>query len=222
MIPKQPPTPEHTAQIILDAVKAHEHQLGIGSLALILKGSKDKRITNRQLTTSQFFGAFFYHPPDVIQNFIKELLTMGFLTTTNISMSSYPIPVLTLTDAGKYALEHKINIDLRAQRTVKPIALNDSARETLDLFQQTKSVRAVAQQRTLAESTIWTHLITCIKLGLISAADIIDQNRIKLILDARTRTNAKGLKEIKEALPRDLSYGEIQCVLADRKNPLKE
>ena len=213
MIPKQPPIPERPALPILSAVHEHERRIGIGMLALLLKGSHDKRISGRGLYESRFFGALFYHPVDVLQNFIRELLAMGFLTTINVG-SAYPMPVLQLTAAGRYALENKTEIFLPAERTFRPIVLNETTKASIELFRQHRDIKAVAQQRGLAESTIWMHLTTAVKLGLLTPEEIVDEAVISLIRAAKGRLNPKGLKELKAALPESISYEEIRCVLA--------
>ncbi len=213
MIPRQPPIPERPAVLILHAVKEHERLIGIGMLALLLKGSHDKRIFSRRLHESRFFGALFYHPVDVLQNFIKELLAMGFLTAIDIG-SAYPMPVLQLTPAGSYALENRTEISLPTERTYKPLVLNETTRATIELFRQLRNIPAVAQQRTLAESTIWMHLTTAVKLGLLTPEEIVDEKVIRLIRTARDKLKPKGLKELKAALPESISYEEIRCVTA--------
>lgn len=211
---KTEPTRENAGFIILNAVALHERQLGIGGLALVLKGSKNKRIFDKKLYMSRFFGALFYRPVDIIENFIRQLLRMDLLATMDLGIS-YPFPVLVLTPAGRKALEDKLFIQLVEERTLKPVILNESVRITLELFKQLKNVSAVAEKRGLAESTIWTHLITAVKLGLLKAADVVDEQKVRLIIETRARLKPKGLKELKAALPENFTYEEIRCTMAD-------
>jgi len=216
-IPKQEPTAEKPALLILHAVAEYERQLGIGSLAVVLKGSKSKRVFDRKLYTSKVFGALFYHPVDVIENFIKQLIQKGFLAKADVGFQ-YPSPVLVLTSEGRTTLQENKDIPLEMKRTIAPLVLNDSARVTIDLFRQLKSVSVVAQQRQLAESTIWEHLIIAVKLGLLAPTEVVEPEKARLIIETNNHLQPKGLKELKTALPENISYDEIRCVLAGTIN----
>ena len=126
----------------------------------------------------------------------------------------YAIPVLELADAGKEALEDQRDIPLQPVRT--PPILNESARITLQAFQKLRSVAAVAELRGLAENTVWDHLLIAVRLGLIASTDVVEPQKIKLILETNARLKPKGLKELKQSLPEDIGYDEIRCVLSDK------
>ena len=91
------PIPEHISTIILNTVKEHHRQLGIGSLALVLKGSKSKLLSNRKLYESRFFGALFYYPINVIENFVKQLLEKAMIQIVMVTGHPFPMPLLELT-----------------------------------------------------------------------------------------------------------------------------
>ncbi len=209
------PTPEHLSIIILNAVKEHHRQSGVGSLALVLKSSKSKILQNRRLYESRFFGALFYYPINVIENFIRQLIEKKMIKVVMVTGNPYPMPMLELTAKGNAVLESKVDINLVIKRDVKPVKLNDSIRETLRIFSDTKDISKTATERNLAESTIWKHLIDLVKLGQFSAVEIVDWEKIKLILNAKDNHPDVGLKELKEKLPADISYEEIRCVLAE-------
>ncbi|MEK6845292.1 MAG: helix-turn-helix domain-containing protein [Nanoarchaeota archaeon] len=208
------PTPEHLSTIILNAAKKHHRQLGVGSLALVLKGSKSKILQNRKLYDSRFFGALFYYPINVIENFVKQLIEKGMISVVMVTDNPYPLPMLEITSEGNAVLESKLDVNLVVKREVKPVKLNDSIRETLRLFSDTKDISKTAAERNLAESTIWGHLIDLVKLGQLSAVEVVDWEKIKLILNAKDNYSDVGLKELKEKLPANISYEEIKCVLA--------
>lgn len=218
-MPPLDPIPEPTSAIILSAVQKHEKQLGVGSLALLLKGSKDKKIWDRKLYDSPFYGAFLYYPLDVITNFIKQLIEGGFVKSVLVTGNPYPLPLLMLTETGNQTLKDKTKIILEVKRTVKPIAWNESIRETLASFRKNKTISLTAQERNLADSTIWTHLITAVRLGAIFPREIIEAEKIRLILETKEKFKTQGLKELKEALPENISYEEIKCVLAGEEIP---
>ncbi|MBI4980719.1 helix-turn-helix domain-containing protein [Candidatus Woesearchaeota archaeon] len=208
------PTPEHLSTIILNAVKEHHRQLGVGSLALVLKGSKSKLLQNRRLYESKFFGALFYYPTNIIENFVKQLLGKGMIKTVMVTGNPYPLPMLELSPEGSTALESKADINLEVRREAKPVKLNESIRETFRIFSEIKDIPKTAAERNLAESTIWTHLVSLVKLELLLPGDVVSEDKIKLVLEKRNALNTSRLKELKEALPGDISYEEIRCVLA--------
>ena len=216
MIPRNLPTQENPAEIILHAVIAHERQVGISTIALILKGSRAKQVSKRQLFNSRFFGALFYQQVDIIENFIKQLINKGAIKIVNMNIGPFFTPVLEISEEGKKILENKTSIELQTKHNpVQPAILTNSIKETLDLFQEFKSVKIVAEKRNLTESTIWEHLATCIKLRQLRPSDVVEESKIKLILETKQNLKLKGLKQFKAALPEDISYGEIRCAIVN-------
>ncbi|MEW5896198.1 MAG: helix-turn-helix domain-containing protein [Nanoarchaeota archaeon] len=209
------PLPEPLSTIILNAVKEHHRQLGIGTLALVLKGSKNKLLQNRKLYNSNFFGALFYYSIDTIENFIKQLIEQKMITVVQVTGNPYPLPLLELSEEGKLILSNKINLPLELKRNFKPVVLNDSTRETLRVFLETKDIPKTSRIRNLAESTIWKHLTDLVKLGQLSAGEIVEKEKMQQILELRNELPEARLKELKEKLPEDISYEEIRCVLAE-------
>ena len=86
-------------------------------------------------------------------------------------------------------------------------------KETLNLFQQYQNVTTVAEKRNLAESTIWGHILDCIKLKLLTPADVVEPSKLSLVLATKNSLKTTGLKELKEALPENITYGEMMCAL---------
>ncbi len=55
--------------------------------------------------------------------------------------------------------------------------------------------------------------------GFIKSSEFISQEKIDKIKEACKKfENIPRLKELKEDLPEEISYGEIKCVLADIEN----
>jgi superfamily II DNA helicase RecQ len=214
MVVRIDPTPEHLSIIILNAIKEHHRQLGVGSLALVLKGSKSKLLQNRRLYESKFFGALFYYPTTVIGNFVKQLVEKGMIKTVLVTGNPYFLPLLELSSEGKVILKSKTDIELEIKRDIKQVKLNESIKETFRIFSETKDISKTAAERNLAESTIWTHLVSLVKLEQLLPRDVVSEDKIKLILEKKNALNTFRLKELKEILPEDISYEEIKCVLA--------
>jgi superfamily II DNA helicase RecQ len=201
--------------IILNAVHNHERQVGVGTLALILKGSQDKDISRRKLNDSPFFGALIYASVPDIEYMVKQLMKQGFIERHILNDFRYPVLVLQLTEEGKTAREQKRNFHLKFHAVrIRPTS-NNTIEETFSLFQQTKDIARVAEQRQLAQSTIWGHLISCILMGKIKAEDLVSAEKIALIKETQQKLGGTKAKPIKEQLQENISYEEIRCVLAE-------
>ncbi len=201
--------------IILNAVQTHERQVGVGTLALILKGSRDKDIFRRQLNNSPFFGGLLYASVPDIEYMIKQLMKQGFIDRHVLDDFRYPIPVLQLTEEGKAAREQKRDFDLKFHAVRIEPSSNNTIEETFSLFQQTKDIAQVAQQRQFAQSTIWGHLISCIAMGKMKAADLVSADKMALIRETQRKLAVTKAKPLKEQLPPEITYEEIRCVLAE-------
>ena len=205
---------KEVALIILHTVKEKEGLMGVGKLALILKGSASKRIKE---DNAKFKSAIFWQPVDVIENFIKQLVQRGFLEVRDIGLYPNLRPVLYVSDKGKNAAEDKTEILLEILRKEKEIKLNEPMQLTLEAFSRLKSIEAVAYERGIAISTVWKHLIDLAALGIIKPEAVIAQELKERILEA-----AKGKSKVGEvkALLSDVGYEEIRLVMAESKEEI--
>lgn len=84
-------------------------------------------------------------------------------------------------------------------------------RLTVELFRQGKSVSEIACQRKLAASTIESHLQRLLESGEIAIDELISGDKIERIKAAIG--SSESLREIKDRLPDNISYGEIKYAL---------
>lgn len=92
-----------------------------------------------------------------------------------------------------------------------------STQKTLQLFKKGLSITQIAQQRNLKEGTIWQHITTLIEHHQIKLKEILPIWKIKTISKA-VKTPEDKLKDIKERIKdENISYDEINCVLANIK-----
>jgi len=84
---------------------------------------------------------------------------------------------------------------------------------TLQLYKQGKNPAEIAVERGLSHTTIEGHLAACVETGEIDIHDLINKEKIKIILKAIEQTDAPGLTPIKEKLSNDISYGDIKAVM---------
>lgn len=97
--------------------------------------------------------------------------------------------------------------------------LSSTVNDTLYYHAQGLDIEAIAKQRGLVLSTIYTHFADAIEVGLVSPKDVleIDEKEIELIVDTLELHHAledKRLKESFDALEGEYHYGVLRCVLA--------
>ncbi|MBD3248001.1 RecQ family ATP-dependent DNA helicase [Candidatus Falkowbacteria bacterium] len=87
--------------------------------------------------------------------------------------------------------------------------------ETLELYNQGKSLEEIASERGLTQSTIVEHICFLVDKKLINDADkLVEADKRKKIEKMIKKIGAEKLKPIKEALGDDFSYDEIKIVRA--------
>jgi DNA-binding NarL/FixJ family response regulator len=90
----------------------------------------------------------------------------------------------------------------------------DTRKISLDLFENGMTIAQIAEQRSLAPSTIEGHLAFWIEKGKLDIDRVVPQQRRKMIAEQLDTTSTNSLKKIKEDLGLEYSYGEIKMVLA--------
>ncbi len=104
-----------------------------------------------------------------------------------------------------------------------PMAVNrqfsDTVNDSLILFSQQLSVEQVAEKRGLTENTVYSHLAEAIAAGMLDPLDILnieesDYHLISQTINQLSDVESVSLKEVRELLGEEFSYGVIKCVLA--------
>lgn len=96
----------------------------------------------------------------------------------------------------------------------KPPSPKDSKKESLKLFREGKSVPEIAEERGLVSATIEGHLAHYVALGELSLENLVALEKQHEIENQLKENKELKLKEIKNMLGNDYSYGEIKLVLA--------
>jgi len=91
---------------------------------------------------------------------------------------------------------------------------SDTQQISFNLYQSGKSIEEIAKERGFVYSTIKKHLTYYIELGKLDIADFLSEEKIKTIKAALVETETNSLKEIKEDLADDYTYGDIRMVIA--------
>jgi len=93
-----------------------------------------------------------------------------------------------------------------------------SSQKTLQLYKKGLSVKEIAEQRNIKESTVWEHFAMLIEYNQLSVWKVLPNEKIIRILANISWVNDK-LKEIKQRINNDsITFDEINCVLAHYKN----
>jgi RecA/RadA recombinase len=92
----------------------------------------------------------------------------------------------------------------------------DTRQVTLTLFDQGLDVQAVADERGLSLSTIYTHLNGFIQQGRLSLNRVISKDKQAAVEKALDMDHGGSLKQVKDVLGNEFSYGEIRAVIAHR------
>ncbi|MFO7876338.1 MAG: helix-turn-helix domain-containing protein [Desulfovermiculus sp.] len=90
----------------------------------------------------------------------------------------------------------------------------ETRRITLEMFRKGHSLEQIAAARGLAQSTIESHLSTLVQQGELGIDELLSGDRQKAIEQAIASAEGNSLREIKEVLGEEISYGQIKIVLA--------
>lgn len=90
----------------------------------------------------------------------------------------------------------------------------DTRLVTYELYKEGKSINEIAKERSLATTTVESHLVDYAKLGFeINYRDFVSEEKEKAIINVYKEIGGNKLKPIKEALPEDITYTEIKFAL---------
>ena len=100
-----------------------------------------------------------------------------------------------------------------------PICLSDTMAESVALFRLGYSVKQIAQQRELQETTVYGHLAQSLEQGMLVLADVVELpeqeiRRIEESIISLPEDQRNALKPVYELFDGQYSYGVLRCVRA--------
>lgn len=99
------------------------------------------------------------------------------------------------------------------------LSLSATKRETFRLYQQGFGPDEIAVQRGLSVGTIASHLEDLANAGaVVDLLDYVDEEKVPLIMEKLKQHGAFSLSKLKEDLPEEISYADIQLVRATWNN----
>jgi len=99
----------------------------------------------------------------------------------------------------------------------KPAAIHKispTVETSVELFRQYKNAEAVAKERNLVTGTIESHLSEAIRAGLITIDEVMPRPELESILQKIKAQESLSLTTLKDALPREITFGKLRIVLA--------
>ena len=111
-------------------------------------------------------------------------------------------------------LKSRMDVTMTGVSSVEPIRITDTTRESLDLFNQGKTLAEVAEARELSEGTVAGHLEQYVRTGQLDVRKLVTIERIREIHKVIVQSGSDRLKPVKEILGDAYSYDEIRFVKA--------
>jgi len=87
--------------------------------------------------------------------------------------------------------------------------------KTKEMFDRGMSVKAIAKERNLAVSTIFSHLVRFVEQGTLEASQFVEKEKYNEILEYFESTFDPQINVAREVLGEEYQYGEIKAVLVE-------
>lgn len=91
---------------------------------------------------------------------------------------------------------------------------SDTKKVSYEMYRAGNTIAEIAESRQLAYTTIETHLSYFVSTGEIDIHEFVPADKQELIEQAIAKYGRLGLKQLKDNLPVEISYGEIRMVAA--------
>lgn len=121
---------------------------------------------------------------------------------------------------GEVKLGDSANKYVRSELEVKPIIATTQKGATKDitlqLYKDGLTVRAISEVRSMAESTIDTHLAHWIKEGVLPITDFMKEERVAKMMESFDTIKFDGFGDLRVKMGYDVSYGELNQIKAHR------
>ncbi len=90
--------------------------------------------------------------------------------------------------------------------------------DTLTLFKQGKNIEEIAKIKGLKNTTIESHLARWVENGTIKISKVMNHERMEEMLSLVKNSEDQSLSTMKEAIPFDVTYGELKMLRAHAKS----
>ena len=142
--------------------------------------------------------------------FCKEMLNVYWLKMHQLYQLKY-IDTPCYGAANTHSTEELPNVDKIVASSQKKGATYEI---TLEMFNNGDSVKEIATQRGMAESTIEQHITKWILKGRIKITSVMAEERVEKILKYLNKQEAISIARLKEDIPFETSFAELRHALA--------
>ena len=106
----------------------------------------------------------------------------------------------------------------KKERKLKSTELKpDTKTVSFNLYKEGKGIDGIVKERKLSISTIEGHFAYFIGTGEIDISDLVSKEKQKSVKEAVTKHGSLSHKALIDALPKNISYGELRMILAAQK-----
>jgi superfamily II DNA helicase RecQ len=228
-LPKAVTAQEWFPLIVLETVRSlQQRPIGRSRLAQLLNGSQAQEMQQFGYDHHKFYGKL----GGLSQRQVIELID-AMIEARYLRLTGGELPVLNLTPLGLQALEARAALPIRlaslateavpVERWQARTEKSDTVIQTFELFKRGLTPTQIAAERNLTEITVYNHLARLIADEKIELHQLIPPEIETQVLQAiATVGSAARLTPIKTALPEEITFDQIKCVIAAHPELPKE
>jgi len=118
----------------------------------------------------------------------------------------------------KVALPDPKKVPEESNPEKKEVPASDTKQISFDMFHKGRTIRGIAEERGLVQSTIEGHLSFFVEKGKLDIGKLLSPEKQQAIEKELAAEQNNTLSKIKKELGDDYSYGEIKMMLAHQKH----
>lgn len=202
------------AKQILACVYKINQRFGINYIARVLIGSNSQKIGKFGHEKIASFGGLKDYSFEQVRLYINELIEQGYLVK-----SSGLYPVVQLTDKSYEVKAGRETVILPAPEAKlarkSTMDWSETVSRTLELYKMGRTVAQIAQERNLAQRTIFNHLASAYQNGeAIDIDSFVPAERQIEIAQAFEKLGTDYLSPVRKELGGGFSWEDLQLVRA--------
>lgn len=148
----------------------------------------------------------------------EDLSNMSGFGAYKIERYGAPFLEMVQDYCHEQKLETRIALKQPSGRTKKVVQQRERASDTkrisYEMYRSGKSIREIAAERSLALTTVETHLSYYVTTGELEVREFVSPDKEDLVREAAEKYGVLSLKLLKDHLPEKVSYMEIRMVVA--------
>ena len=141
-----------------------------------------------------------------------EILTAIISNKTLIKKTT--VPEYVIQKRAEYEKKQKTKKKSTNQTKSKIKDTRTTQEISYEMFSAGLGIEQIAKDRELTPRTMEKHLAYFVAEGMIDITDLVQEDIVRVIKQRIRNIESSSLKAIKEGLPNDITYSEIQFVLA--------